>query len=191
MSSKRVFIALDISSEARDVCSSHIATLRQGFRDVRVAWERPEKLHITLKFLGNTDPRTLGELGSSLRAIAGRHDAFRLRMSHSGAFPSKHRPRVLWIGVEDISAATSALHGEIEDRCRQLGFEEEGRRFRPHVTIGRVRDAEKARELCEQHLRTRIEPVEFDVSEIVIYESRLQSTGSVYSPISKVSLKAA
>ncbi|MEP6704312.1 MAG: 2'-5' RNA ligase family protein [Acidobacteriota bacterium] len=54
-----------------------------------------------------------------------------------------------------------------------LGWAKETRVFRPHITIGRVRDPEEAAAIAEVHLRTKMEPVEFEVAEIVIYESKL------------------
>jgi 2'-5' RNA ligase len=190
MTSKRVFIALDISTEAREVCNMHIDRLRRAFPNVRVGWERPEKLHITLKFLGDTEPWELEKLISAMGEIAGRHASFRLKLSDTGRFPSRQRPRILWIGFIDNSDVLSELHADIEDVCRRQGFKEDGRRYWPHVTIGRIREPMRASVLCDAHLRTAIEPVEFEIAEIAIYESKLQSSGSVYSVLSTVNLRA-
>ena len=188
MTTRRVFIALDVSDEARKVCTAHIDRLRLEFPDVRVNWERSEKLHITVKFLGDMDVATLEKLGAATSDIGRRHSPFRLHLDRAGVFPSKQRPRILWIGLDGASESISTLHSDIEDACRDLGFKDDGRRFRPHVTIGRIRDSLSALRLCEAHTRTTIEPVEFSVGEVVIYESKLQPSGSIYSPVCRASI---
>ena len=188
MTDKRTFIALDISDSARTACESHIDRLRREFGDVRVGWERPEKLHITLKFLGATNVAILPELENQLSKAAEAHPPFKLRMSKPGVFPSRSRPRILWLGVEDETHSTASLHMLINIACEPLGFEGERREFRPHVTIGRIREPNRAGALTDAHLRSPIEPVEFEVRKIVVYESNLQPSGSVYSPLFKASL---
>jgi RNA 2',3'-cyclic 3'-phosphodiesterase len=188
MSDRRIFLALDISDAARAACSAHIDSLRQDVRDVRVGWEREEKLHVTLKFLGDTTSNALEELQKRISDAASQHRRFQLCLSRPGVFPSKSRPRILWIGVDDPSGSIDPLHKDIDGICRHLGFESEAKRFHPHITIGRVRELQGASEFAAVHLRTPIESVQFDVTEIVIYESKLQPTGSVYTAISRVRL---
>jgi len=189
MQSKRIFIAIDISDSARAVCAAHVDRLRQNFPQVRVGWERPEKLHLTLKFLGNINADILDGLRTSMSEIASRHHRFKLQLSGSGVFPSKSRPRILWIGVDDRSGAVAPVHSEIEDVCHRLGFEREKRTFRPHLTIARIKEPHASAALADRHLKTKIEPVEFEVAEVVIYESKLQPSGSVYSSVSTAKLQ--
>jgi len=64
----------------------------------------------------------------------------------------------------------------------------EKRNFKPHLTIARIKRAKKSVELAKKHLEEEFEPVQFEVSEIVIYESRLQPTGSKYFPVKRISI---
>jgi len=191
MDGKRIFLAIDISDAARAACSSHIDSLRQNFPQVRVGWERSEKLHITLKFLGPTATDVLKELETRVVVVAERHNTFKLQVGRSGSFPEKGKPRVLWIGVDGATEDLNRLQTELEQICRSLGYEPEERSFHPHITIGRIRDHRDAPALAEAHRAARIEPVEFDVRSVVIYESKLQSTGSVYSRLAGIRLGAA
>ena len=188
MQDRRIFLALDISDASRAACNAHNASLRRSFPDARVGWERPEKLHITLKFLGSTGVDTLEKLQGGMAAIVTRQRPFQLRLSRPGVFPSSSRPRILWIGLEDQSGAVAPLHEEIEGACVSLGFKREDKQFRPHITIGRIRDPRGAVELARSHLETEIEPVGFEVADVVIYESKLHSTGSVYSVVARAQL---
>ena len=189
MATKRAFIAIDISIEARAVCAAHADRLRRESRDVRVGWEKPEKLHLTLKFLGDTDSAALTGLATGVESVANRTARFDLRLGRTGVFPSSSRPRILWIGVEDPANSTGQLQKAVEDFCSTIGFERERRAFRPHLTIARIREPARAERLAGEHLRTQIEPVQFTVSEIVIYESTLLKAGSVYNAISRLRLK--
>src|SRR5688500_3253912 len=191
MQHKRIFIAIDISTEARRVCSNHIEGLRNEFREVRVGWERREKLHITLKFLGNVDDRLIPDVQTHILNVAAHHGPFQLKMTLPGVFPSSSKPRILWLGLDDRSNASSSLYKELETVCSRLGFKSEARAFKPHITIGRIRESEKAADLAKEHLAREIEPVGFEVAEIVLYQSVLQPTGSVYSVVSRAKLGCA
>jgi len=92
--------------------------------------------------------------------------------------------------LEDPQARVAEIHHSIETVCKELGYEPEKKSFTPHVTIGRVRGAPSAAALADVHLNTRTESVAFTVSEIVIYESNLQPTGSIYMPLTRVPVPA-
>ena len=191
MNGKRIFIAIDISDAARDLCSSHIDSLRKEFPQVRVSWERREKLHVTLKFLGPTSQETIADLSDRITSTAAKHRPFELTLGASGSFPEKGKPRVLWIGINGGTDNLIRLQHDIEEISALLGYEREHKVFHPHITIGRIRDHRDAFALAEVHRAARTEPVEFEVSNIVIYESELRPTGSVYSKVSSHMLEAA
>ncbi len=189
MSGRRIFIAVDISDAARSVCSRHIDHLRREFAQVRVGWERPEKLHITLRFLGDVEAGTMGELQEHLTETTSRHSEFKARLSDTGVFPSRSRPRILWTGVADRSNAIISIFDEVDAVCNTLGFTGELKEFRPHVTLGRLRQPGSSKDLVSEHLKAKVKPVEFEVTGVVIYESKLQPTGSVYSVVSRANFR--
>ena len=189
MAGRRIFIAIDISDAAQAACAAHIERLRRQSPKVRVGWERTEKLHITLKFLGDTADDRVEDVVHSVARIATEHRAFELAIAGPGVFPGSSRPRILWIGVHDPSDAVSKLNRDVEDACERLWFEKEGRRFHPHITIGRVREPQNGIPLAKSHLETLIEPIEFAVNSVAVYESKLLPSGSVYSVVQRVTLK--
>jgi RNA 2',3'-cyclic 3'-phosphodiesterase len=186
---KRIFVAVDISEEARRKAAAYIEALRGEFRTVRVGWDKPEKLHLTLKFLGDANENQLRDLEKTVEEISTRHSKFKLRILETGIFPGARNPRVLWIDVRDETQSLVKINNFLEAECEKIGFARERRKYVPHLTIGRVREPQKARDLAKKHLENKFEPVEFDVSEIVIYESELLPTGSVYSVVSKHGLE--
>jgi 2'-5' RNA ligase len=185
---KRIFVAVDISDEARRRVSEYSNALRREFPNLRVGWEKPEKLHLTLKFLGETGENQLKDLVGIVEKTALKISKFRLQISETGVFPSPRNARILWLGVKDEKGSLREISEILESECEKLGFAKEKRNFKSHLTIGRLREPQKSNEIAQKHLQNGFEPVEFEVSEIVIYESKLQPAGSVYSAVSKYKL---
>ncbi len=182
---KRIFVAIDISDEAKDKAAEYIKNLKDEFPDLRVGWEKTEKLHLTLKFLGDIDDTDLQRLNDAAFETAGQIPKFNLKTTATGAFPSQKKARVLWLGIEDEKGVLHKLAEVFETNCANQGFAIETRSFKAHLTIARLREPQESKKLIERHLETKIEPVKFEVPEIVIYESHLQKSGSVYSVLSK------
>ncbi|MGD9561030.1 MAG: RNA 2',3'-cyclic phosphodiesterase [Pyrinomonadaceae bacterium] len=179
---KRIFIAADISDDARKKAARYVEDLRRAFPNLRVGWERPEKMHVTLRFVGDVNEKVLLEVQRAVEKAANSGGAFSAVLKDTGRFPPKGDPRILWLGTRDngeMARIASALDRELAP----LGFKPEKRLFSPHLTIARLREPRLSAELASLHLQTHFEPVEFTVREIAIYESKLLPTGSVYSKI--------
>ncbi len=185
MPAKRIFVAVDISDEARERAADHIDKMRQLAKGVRVGWERPEKLHITLKFLGNVEEERLEQISDRVGVVATRFLPFGMAVTGTGVFPRVEQPRVLWLGIENADGSLAEIASQLDSGLPRLGFEKEKRKFSPHLTIARIREPQKAKGLADAHLQSRFEAVQFTVSELVVYESELKPTGSVYSVVSR------
>ena len=183
---RRLFIAADISSEAR----CHASDLGQRLRSVHsgkgVGWTKPENLHVTIKFLGETEPDREEKLIGILTRIARSTEPFRLQFEK----PELLGKRVVSIAVGSDSNTVFTLEVAIDTECEKLGFAREGRRFHPHLTLGRIRRPEATHELAKHFLQTQIEPLSFEVREIVLYESELGPGGSVYRKVDTFKLSA-
>lgn len=189
-SSLRLFCAIELPKEVRAQVATYIATLREAAPRARASWDREEKLHLTLKFFGDVEENRLGLLTGALRRAASLIDPFELKLSGTGAFPPSGSPRVLWLGVTDASGSMIRLHQQIEDECARSGFAREHRRFRPHLTIARLRSREGAGRLAALHKSTGFETPAFKVTEIVLIRSELLPQGSRYTTLEKIELKA-
>lgn len=185
---KRIFTAIDISEETREKVADYIKALHSEFPNLRVGWEKPEKLHLTLKFLGDIDERELKNLIEAVGKMAKRISKFKLQIVQTGVFPSRKNARILWLGVKDETEKLRNLNEILESECERFGFAKEKRNFKAHLTIARLREPQNSKALIEKHLENEFKSAEFDVSEIVIYESRLQKSGSIYSVVSKSKL---
>ncbi len=181
---RRIFTAIDISDEARMKVAHYVESLRDEFTNLRVGWERAEKLHLTLKFLGDIDEERLKNLIEAVEKTAEQFSSFKLQISETGAFPSPRNARILWLGARDEQGNMQRLNEILETECKRKNFEKEKRNYKPHLTIARLRQSPQSKELVGKHLRNDFDSIEFAVSEIVIYESRLQKSGSIYQKIS-------
>jgi len=182
---RRIFTAIDISDEARIKVARYIENVRDEFPNLRVGWERAEKLHLTLKFLGDIDEDRLNNFIEAVEETAEQLSNFKLQISGTGAFPSPRNARILWLGVRDERGSLQRLNEILETECKRKGFEREKRNYKPHLTIVRLREPPKSKELVGKHLQNDFASIEFAVSRITIYESLLQKSGSIYSVVSK------
>jgi 2'-5' RNA ligase len=184
MAAMRVFVAIDISDEARLAAVEYIQRLRLDFPRVNISWEKPEKLHFTIRFLGDIDKGQIGAVLQLTEVVAARFTPFEVHITEGGIFPHPRNPRILWLGVPQKESVTiGRVNADIEAELQAAGFPAEKRKFHPHVTIGRVPDKVNARELVRTHTQRQLQPILFTATGVTVYESKLQKTGSAYLPI--------
>jgi RNA 2',3'-cyclic 3'-phosphodiesterase len=98
-----------------------------------------EKLHLTLKFLGNVAVEDLSRVKQALEQLRGGHEPFEVETSGFGAFPSERKARILWAGVGEGSGPLRAVAKSVDDLLEPAGFGRERRPYVPHLTLGRAR----------------------------------------------------
>jgi 2'-5' RNA ligase len=132
----RIFLAINPPAETRRAAWEATAPIRDAASDV--AWVDEPKIHLTLKFIGEMPDERLETLVTAMKEVARTHAAPAVHLATAGAFPNFRRPRVIWMGV-DPEPRLELLHHDVELACDRLGYELEGRPYRPHLTLGRVR----------------------------------------------------
>lgn len=139
----RMFVAVVPPDEAVEHLDEFLA-VRRGAADFR--WASVDQLHITLAFLASVEERRLDELVERLERAAARRTPFRARVAGGGAFPNVGRARVVWAGVElDERARTelARLAASARAAASRSGIAVDGQRFRPHVTVARLKRPEE------------------------------------------------
>lgn len=131
----RLFLAINLDHTIRVALASATEPLRAAAP--MLAWTAEQKLHLTLRFLGEQDEAADARLKSAMRDVSVRHRAFPVQLRQVGAFPNFRRARVVWMGVEP-AARLELLQHDVETACEAAGFGLDGRPFRPHVTLARV-----------------------------------------------------
>ena len=187
----RIFCAVELPPELRARAADHIASLRRAMRDVRASWDHAEKLHITLKFLGEIERERTHALMRAAARASQAIEPFEISLEGAGAFPPRKLPRILWLGVTDHAGGLARLHGHLEDECASEGFAREERPFHPHLTIARLRTPAGARRLAALHEEMGFEAMRFAVSELAVIRSELGPGGSRYTTLSHHKLRYA
>jgi RNA 2',3'-cyclic 3'-phosphodiesterase len=136
----RLFVAVEPSADAVAELEAATAPLRPSWPGLR--WTGTDAWHVTLAFLGEVAEAVLPGLSARLERAAHRHPALTLSIAGAGAFPGPAKARVLWAGIRTDQAALTALARSVAAGARRAGAEpaEEGRRYRPHLTLARCRE---------------------------------------------------
>lgn len=184
----RTFVAVEISPDVRTRAAQLIARL--GSAPAKVRWVQPDKLHLTLKFLGQIDAREVPVVCNALAQGVAGLPPFEFEARGAGAFPDRNRPRTVWLGVSRGADELIALHAAVEDSLAELGFRRDERRFLPHLTLGRVRSGSPGTADLGQLIG---ESSDFaggvvSVDEVVVFSSQLGREGPTYEPLSTAPL---
>ncbi len=180
---RRIFVAIDVDEDVRRQVGAYIARMKALFPNAPVRWEPLEKLHLTMRFIGNTDDQGLADATGLVETTASVVRSFTIRIRNTGAF-EKREGSVLWVGVGLVNSFTE------EDPIQRIASllnpnNLSKRRFKPHLTIARVKNVKTAAGLINAHRSETLDAGEFEVRALAIYESKLLPTGSVYSLVSK------
>jgi len=183
----RLFFAIELGDHVLDLLEREVSPLRDEAPDL--AWTSREKRHLTLKFLGEVPDDAESKLIEAADHVASRHRQMEMAIGGIGAFPNFRRARVVWIGVEQ-EARLELLHHDLEIACERVGFEIEGRPFRPHITLARVRTplpVERARSFARAARSVRVKVTEV-VDRFTLIESTLAPSGAHYRRIHTATL---
>jgi 2'-5' RNA ligase len=190
----RLFVALDIPEDIRQRLADYVQRSQQLVPSVRFV--RVDGLHITLKFLGET--QKLAAICEALEKIE--HPGFPVTIAGTGFFPNATHPRIFWAGI-DAPQILPTLAQKIDVACAELGFATETRPFTPHLTLARSGSGNphgsglqgsRPLETLANKL-TQEEAPHFgmmDATHYHLYESQLHPRGAIYKKIATFPLKS-
>jgi len=149
----------------------------------KAKWTRPEQLHLTLKFLGETDDSKLPQVLDQLRTIP-MPEPIRLATAGVVCLPPQGPIRIVAAALEDEAGNCAKLQNAIDQACHAAGFPLEGRRWTPHVTLARVKDrvGPSARAQAEVAC-SKIPAAAFEAGGFSVIESRLDRSGPQYATV--------
>ncbi len=178
----RAFFALEPSEAAREACAATAAMLGGASGGDGVRWVKASAYHLTLRFLGNVEQERLPELSKCVTEKLEEVPPFAFSLGSVGGFPSPRRPRVV-AAVAEPGEALEALAARVEQGVREAGLPAETRRFRPHLTLGRVRHR-RLPALDGVSVRA---PATL-ANEVVLFRSDLRREGAFYTVLERVAL---
>lgn len=192
----RLFVAAPLDDQARTAVVGLVEEV-QGIvkgiaRDPRseVRWVRLDGLHLTLRFLGATEPARVDRVGAAVDAAAATIAPFRITIAGAGAFPSAGRPRTLWLAVRDGTTELANVAAHLDDALVAGGWPHEDRPFRAHLTLARA-DGRREGPLVARTLERRASSfaTSFVASRLILFESLTGGGPARYVPIHEAALR--
>jgi 2'-5' RNA ligase len=189
-----LFLAVELPESIREEVAALCQRLRNGFQftQCRPNWCRPETIHLTLIFLGQTPMEQIGPISDAAGRAAAPFSPLRIEIKRLGVFPHWRRPRVLWAGVRERTHQIDSLHQALQRSLAALGYRIEEKPFKPHLTLARIkslRGIEAARSIAEDHQGFRFGP--FAAGELVLFKSQLHPEGAIHTPLERFPLTGA
>lgn len=169
----RLFVAIEPPEEVKH----ELAQLCSGVPGAN--WVTPERMHLTLRFIGEVNGTLQRDLVSALGEVRG--EPFRLRFKGVGHFGERRRAQLLWAGVE-ADDGLGLLQRRVESAVVRAGLAPEKRRFHPHLTLARLKGApiERVTGFLSGHGLFASTPFEADA--FVLFSSFLSHNGAIYRP---------
>jgi 2'-5' RNA ligase len=182
----RLFLAIELPGNVLEALNRVQQELQREPALARLRWVRPDGIHLTLKFLGETPAARQSDIEAAIsRAVAG-VAPFELQTGKIGRFGSRNAPRVVWIDVDGDTDALSRLQAQVEREVSPLGYPAESRPFSPHLTLARV-PPERAREVAAP-LESALSDIgsssaAMHATEVSLMRSELRRGGAVYTQL--------
>jgi 2'-5' RNA ligase len=183
----RTFIAIEIPEETKRAMVEVQAQLKRAGAEAN--WTRPEGIHLTLKFLGEIPEERVGAVTAALKQSVEGRGRFHLEVVGTGVFPSEKNPRVVWIGVSGEIDKLMGIQLRVEEHMLRQGFQQEDRRFKPHLTLGRIKHPSSR--VSWVHALESLKDIAlpgFDAAVISLMKSELTRAGAVYTEIGRIEL---
>ncbi|MCH9032250.1 MAG: RNA 2',3'-cyclic phosphodiesterase [candidate division Zixibacteria bacterium] len=189
----RLFVAFALSSDVAHRLGEIIADLRphsrlSGGRN-SVKWVDADKIHLTIKFLGATPSEKVSSIVETINRPLQNDETkdkpLIFAIERVGAFPNLNRPRVLWVNLDGDPQRLRNFVNKIEEALELIGFPKEKRSFKPHLTLGRVREREDVSALARILESYKIETIPVTLDRVILFKSDLRPTGPIYTPLNE------
>jgi len=190
----RSFIAIDLPDKVKEKIYKSVSnSISQEVKYARII--KPNNYHITLKFLGEISENRITRIKKDLNKIDKKKINFDLKFDTTGIFPIQGPPRILWLGFMDMNNNLDIIYKEINQILKPLGFKKEKRKFTPHITLCRFKDApfsdiekiNKLREEINSKIKKEMEDTNISITSLILFKSELTPDGSIYSKLDTVS----
>ena len=188
----RLFVAVEIDPTLAHELARVAGEVRKRVDSraprARLTWVAEDRLHFTVRFIGEVDEARASSIVASLAAPLG-VAPFSLTVGNIGAFPETGRPRVIWVGILEGRDEMGAIEREVSARLATCGIPPEGREYSPHLTLARVRDPAtlRARDVLEGVSQGPLGTTSVDA--ITLFQSRLSPKGPTYVPLQRTALQ--
>jgi 2'-5' RNA ligase len=175
----RLFIAIPLSVEIKKALADCQEILKPKISGAK--WVEPEGIHLTVKFLGETNERRVGDIAACCQRVVEAVEPFQISLSGIGGFPNLVIPRVIWVGISEGKEAVCQIARDLEASLKEIGFPKEARPFSPHLTLARIKFPKRVSLIAsEPEIR------KMKASSIQLIQSTLTPKGATYQVLKEI-----
>lgn len=177
----RLFIAFPIESAVK----KHLAAISGRFKSISptVKWVDPNNMHLTARFLGDTDPKIIQPIVELIQSTCEKFGPVQATVERIGGFPNLKRPRVLWVGLSELADNLTPIVQELQNGLRGLGISPDEKRFKAHLTLARIKQPLGLERFLEELERFKFEPIQITFDRMELIESILTPQGPIYKTL--------
>ena len=179
----RSFLAFELPLDIRTVVSRVSGEIRESTLDVR--WITVDNIHLTVVFIGNIKAGDIPAIGTKIKKICLDYGPFGVSLKALGCFPNKRNPKVVWLGLDGEMESLSPFRDDLQKELNPFGVKQEKRRFKPHLTIGRMRKSYGRDSTLDELIlkyRDLTSPV-CSLNELILFKSDLKPGGAEYTKV--------
>ncbi len=184
---KRLFVAIKLKPDENFLRIYYF--LKQNLKHDLIKWVEPDKLHLTLKFLGKTPNEKIPRIKQILSDFIKDKSKFEIAFDKVGIFGSSYNPRVIWFGINN-NQQIKDLGENLLQHFHENGFQQDRQNFVPHLTIGRIKKLENKKYFQSVIDKVKEENIQkFEIEKIILYQSILKPSEPVYIELGEFELK--
>jgi len=185
----RAFLAIEPPDDILQILSRLQEELKREISG-RISWTKPQGQHLTLKFFGDISTEDVNNIRAAVenRTVSGQ--SLKLKIEKLGVFPDPRRPRIIWCGVLGDGEKLSLLQKQLETDFEGIGFPNEDREFRAHLTLGRIKEPYGLTGISEALTKhNAFAAGVFECRQLILFQSKLLPQGAVYTKLAEFKLK--
>lgn len=183
---KRLFVAIKLSPDENFLRIYDF--LKQNLKQDLIKWVEPDKLHLTLKFLGETHNEKIPKIKQLLAEFVKGKLPLKLDFDKVGIFGSSYDPKVIWLGINQ-NEQIKEFGQNLLQYFHENGFQQDRQNFVPHLTVGRIKKLNNKKYFQSVIDKVKSENIQsFNIKEIILYQSILKPTGPIYISLGKYPL---
>lgn len=181
----RLFLSLEIP---REICEAVLAEGKKVFtEDDTNRWEDLNKIHLTLKFIGDVPKKMVNGINNSIQFIEN-YASIKCSLTTFGFFPDQIEPRILWAGLKPDNSIFTLLNEINNELSKKFSIPVEWKKFKPHLTLLRIKTKLDQRTIGKI-IAKELPQLQFIANKVILFQSLLQPSGSVYKEINNYKLK--
>jgi len=168
----------------------YLAELLNDFKTKggKVKWVEPGNMHLTLKFLGNTETSLIDNIKTQLDKVSNNYNPIESSLGNLGGFPNLKKPKVIWIDLEKNRERLITLAGEIDTSLFEIGFKSDNRPFKPHLTLGRIKTEDDLERLTDYLSNYKLGKKDIIFDSLSLIKSTLTNDGPIYKTLHTIKL---